>query len=130
MDFGGFSRSMPAEPRVTFDLDDLLHPAQAFDHPNDVVNDPDLTLHEKRAILSSWASDACAVESHPHLRQPPGASRVVTFDEVVDALKALDAADGSGPQPVRRQLRNQRLRRYLGGWSRSRSGSEGNPLGL
>jgi hypothetical protein len=27
-----------------FDLDELLHPAQAFDHPAEVVNDPDLTL--------------------------------------------------------------------------------------
>ena len=49
----------------TFDLNDLLHPAQAFSHPADVVNDPDLTLNEKRAILASWASDACAVESVP-----------------------------------------------------------------
>jgi hypothetical protein len=40
----------------SFDLDDLLHPAQAFSHPSDVVNDPDLTLTEKRAILASWAS--------------------------------------------------------------------------
>jgi hypothetical protein len=31
-----------------FELDSLLHPAQAFAHPNDVVNDPDLTLNEKR----------------------------------------------------------------------------------
>ena len=51
------------------DLNALLHPASAFDHPRDVVNDPDLTRHEKRAILSSWASDACAVASAPGLRQ-------------------------------------------------------------
>jgi hypothetical protein len=42
------------------DPDDLLHPAQAFEHPSHVVNDPDLTINEKRAILASWASDACA----------------------------------------------------------------------
>jgi hypothetical protein len=42
------------------DLDALLHPSQAFKHPSEVVNDPDLTLNEKRAILASWASDACA----------------------------------------------------------------------
>jgi len=46
--------------RVNFELHELLHPAQAFDHPFEVVNDPDLTLNEKRAILASWASDACA----------------------------------------------------------------------
>ena len=36
-----------------FDLNELLHPAQAFRHPSDVVSDPDLTLNEKRAILAS-----------------------------------------------------------------------------
>ena len=41
--------------RFDFDLDDLLHPAQAFEHPRSVVEDPDLTLNEKRAILASWA---------------------------------------------------------------------------
>jgi len=54
--------------RANFDFDQLLHPAQAFGHPSDVVNDPDLTLNEKRAILASWASDACAVEAAPGLR--------------------------------------------------------------
>ena len=49
------------------DLHDLLHPAQAFEHPSNVVNDPDLTLNEKRAILASWASDACALEAAPVL---------------------------------------------------------------
>ena len=48
-----------------YDLDSLLHPAQAFEHPSRVVSDPDLTLNEKRAILSSWASDACAIEAAP-----------------------------------------------------------------
>jgi hypothetical protein len=31
--------------RFDFDLDDLLHPAQAFEHPRRVVEDPDLTLN-------------------------------------------------------------------------------------
>jgi len=72
------------------DLDALLHPAQAFDHPDDVANDPDLSLNEKRAILASWASDACAVEAAPALRCAPGGKRAVTFDEVMDALRKLD----------------------------------------
>ena len=42
-------------------FDALLHPARAYAHPKDVIADDDLTLYEKRAILSSWASDACAV---------------------------------------------------------------------
>ena len=84
-------------PQVEPDFEPLLHPSWAFDHPRDVVKDPDLTTYEKRAILSSWASDACAVESAPALRQPPGAKRPVTFDEVVDALQSLD--DDPPPRP-------------------------------
>jgi hypothetical protein len=55
--------------RKDFELDHLLHPAQAFRTPMDVVADPDMTVQEKRAILASWASDACAVEAAPDLRR-------------------------------------------------------------
>ena len=71
-------------------LDKLLHPASAFAHPMDVVHDADLTLHEKRAILASWASDACAVEAAPDLRAN-ASGRVVRWDEIMDALRILDA---------------------------------------
>ena len=81
-----------------FDLDTLLHPAGAFAQPADVVGDPDLTLNEKRAILASWASDACAIEAAPPLFQPPGAARPVSFDDVMDALRLLDR-QGGGYQP-------------------------------
>jgi hypothetical protein len=72
------------------DLDALLHPAQTFEHPSDVVDDPDLSLNEKRAILASWASDACALEAAPTLRCIPGGKQPVRFDDVMDALRALD----------------------------------------
>ena len=72
------------------DLDTLLHPSQAFEHPSDVVNDPDLTVSEKRAILASWASDACAIEAVPTLRRLPEENGPSTFDEVMDALRTLD----------------------------------------
>jgi len=75
-------------PRA-LDIDELLHPARAFSHPMDVVRDTDLTLYEKRAILSSWASDACAVEDFPEFRQPSGAAPV-KFDDIMDALRGLD----------------------------------------
>jgi hypothetical protein len=64
--------------------------AANFDHPSEVVSHPVLTLNEKRAILASWASDACAIEMVPTLRRLPGGKRPVHFDEVMDALRALD----------------------------------------
>jgi hypothetical protein len=103
------------------DLNALLHPASAFDHPRDVLNDPDLTRHEKRAILSSWASDACAVASAPALRQAPGTSRAVTFDEIIDALRSLD--DPTPPRPGGKGMRLPRP-----GARRIRSGESGAPL--
>ena len=79
---------------VNFELDELLHPDQAFSHPSDVVNDPDLTINEKRAILASWASDACAIEAAPELRMGP--KNPVRFDDIMDALRTLDKqANGS-----------------------------------
>jgi len=59
---------------VDFDLDNLLHPARAFEHPRHVIDDPDLTLNEKRAILASWASDACAIEAARNCVGPPARS--------------------------------------------------------
>jgi hypothetical protein len=71
-------------------LDDLLDPAGAFDHPLDVVEDPDLTVNEKRAILAAWASDACALEAMPSVRRLPNGRRPVPIDDIFDALKKLD----------------------------------------
>jgi hypothetical protein len=91
------------------DLDALLHPAQAFEHPMSVVNDPDLTLSEKRAILASWASDICAVEAAPALRLVPGTRKAVAFDDVMEALRSLDRMGGGGRRPhYRRVLENRR----------------------
>jgi hypothetical protein len=94
------------------DLDALLHPAQAFEHPSDVVNDPDLTLNEKRAILASWASDACALEAAPTLRYVPGGKRPVRFDEVMDSLRDLDreARETDGHRPRYRRVLRRRDR--------------------
>ena len=81
-----------------FNLDSLLHPARAFAHPMDVVRDPDLTLNEKRAILASWASDACAIEAAPELRvTAPGS--LVAWDDIMDGLRALDKEDICKPLP-------------------------------
>jgi hypothetical protein len=92
------------------ELDELLHPASAFAHPKDVVADPDLTLREKRAILAAWASDACAVEAVPGLRQPPGGP-TVSFDDIMNALRTLDRSSvGRRPEPRYRRVLAQRVR--------------------
>jgi len=89
-----------------FSLDELLHPANAFDHPSEVIEDPDLTLNEKRAILASWASDACAIEAAPELRARPRGTPV-RFEEILEALRTLDKqANGD---KYRRTLRRNRI---------------------
>lgn len=90
------SKNMPSIAPEASDpsLDRLLFPARHFNHPYEVVGDRTLDIQEKRAILASWASDACAVESMPALRKPPGASSPVTFDAVMDALRCLDDSRG------------------------------------
>jgi len=91
-----------------FDLDDLLHPAQAFGHPSEVARDPDLTLNEKRAILASWASDACAVEAAPELRASP-CGTIVRFDDVMDALRELDRLAPPDGSKIQRAMRRARM---------------------
>lgn len=74
------------------ELDRLLRPGCFYERPGDVLADPALSRSEQRAILSSWLSDAYAVESSPTPRQLPLATRSVTFDEIIDALLQLDSA--------------------------------------
>jgi hypothetical protein len=90
-----------------YDLDELLHPANAFDHPSEVINDPDLTLSEKRAILASWASDACARKAAPALRRPPGKA-LVRFDDIMDALRDLDRQARENYRPHYRRVLAER----------------------
>jgi len=87
------------EKRDIFDLAALLHPANAFAHPMDVVRDEDLTLNEKRAILASWASDACAIEAAPDLRVNRSRS-VVRWDDIMDALRTLDKETENYAKPL------------------------------
>jgi hypothetical protein len=60
-----------------------------FLHPEDVVSEPSLATHEKRAILAAWASDAHAVENMPTLRRLESGA-IVKLDDIIDALKRLD----------------------------------------
>jgi hypothetical protein len=109
------SQTRPFDPGP----DDFLDPASAFDHPRDVVEDPDLTIHEKRAILAAWASDACALEAMPGLRRSPKARRPVPIDDIFDALKVLDrwAMDRRYMRLVRRR-EMERHRHRSGGSER------------
>ena len=76
-----------------FGWEALARPAEVFGHPRDVVTNPHLSRAEKRAILASWASDACAVEAAPALRMLPGGKEPVLFDDIMDALRAVDAEE-------------------------------------
>jgi hypothetical protein len=85
------------------DINVLLHPGTAFEHPRDVVSHPTLSLSEKRAILASWSSDASAIASRPSLRAPEGLKAPVTIDEILEALCALDQGPRNPPggKPMR-----------------------------
>ncbi|MBP1181187.1 hypothetical protein [Methylobacterium sp. PvR107] len=74
----------------------FVAPGDVFRHPREVLGYPGLSRAEKRAILASWASDACAVESCPSLRCLPGCrAEPVPLDTILAALQALD--DGAAP---------------------------------
>jgi hypothetical protein len=119
----GFVDDTRYEVSEGWDPNDLLHPAQAFEHPSHVVNDSDLTLNEKRAILASWASDACAPEAAPHLRCVPGGKQSVLFDDVMEALRTLDKQanekDGARYRSVLRRNRFENRSRPSSGERRS-----------
>jgi hypothetical protein len=107
-----------------------LHPANAFAHPMDVLNDHDLTLNEKRAILASWASDACAIEAAPDLR-PNGSGSFVRWDDIMDALRALDreAKAKGNTRPHYKQVLAKRSAELLASRPRAgRSGDQGQML--
>lgn len=87
-----------------YDLNAILHPGSVYDHPRDVLEDEELTLAEKRAILASWASDAAAVTSCPSLRAIPGQRQPVSIDDILEALSALNYGPRPpGGKPARRQ---------------------------
>ena len=111
-----------------FDINTLLHPANAFAHPMDVVRDPDLTLNEKRAILASWASDVCAVEAAPDLRLN-ATGRSIRWDDIMDALHELDREDVFGkPLPHYKRVLAQKRGTRFSTTSRSRNGGDHGPM--
>lgn len=115
-------KRQPTDNPIT-EFDNLLHPSQVFERPCDVVNDPDLSLNEKRSILASWASDACAVEAAPALRKAPS-GRSVQFDEIMDALRSLDRQFEA--TSIARAALSPTRRKVV--YRRGRDGGEGSPL--
>jgi len=77
-------------------LERWLRPAVGFGHPRDVLKDPLLDAAEKRAVLSSWASDASAVQDEPGLRWLLGTPEPVPFSEIREALERLDRGEARG----------------------------------
>jgi hypothetical protein len=77
--------------RSTHSLDAVFHPASCYDSPEDVLSDAELSVDEKRAILSSWASDMYVVESEPGVREVPGIPQKLRLDDIMAALKRLDS---------------------------------------
>jgi hypothetical protein len=74
----------------------MSQPISRFLHAFDVVHHPQLEPEVKRAILASWASDRVAVSEHPALRRPPDLDRPVPIDDVLAALRSLDAPPHGG----------------------------------
>lgn len=62
-----------------------------FSDPQEILAHPALEIGDKRAILASWASDACAVENLPNWRRLPETGALVALDDILDALQVLDS---------------------------------------
>jgi hypothetical protein len=85
-----FSRAVAA----TTDAMNSLDPMGKMGSPEDILAEATMSIEEKRALLASWASDAHAVPDMPMYRQLDDGS-LVTVDEILRALKALDGANAS-----------------------------------
>ena len=60
-----------------------------YDHPQEIVADPHLTLGRKRAMLAHWLSGMNAVPGIPALRRSPRGV-IAEVDDLQAALNTLD----------------------------------------
>lgn len=74
-----------------------------LDSPSNVLNQPRMSLDEKRALLASWASDAYAVENQPILRKLDN-GKIVPVNDILRCLKALDQVGPTGKDLSRRAM--------------------------
>lgn len=84
--------------RTLHNPDAPYHPVSHYDSPGALLRDHALSTAEKRAILSSWASDIYAMESAPCLRKIPGLPQPMRLADILSALRQLDKDDGP-PRP-------------------------------
>jgi hypothetical protein len=94
----------------------FLCPETAFADPSEVVDHPDLSIREKRAILARWAALVCAEEAALDLKwMPAGHGERVGFDEVMDALRALESGHVANRQREAANTRPaDRVQKYPG----------------
>jgi hypothetical protein len=80
----------------THDTKALFFIGKLYFHPNEIVEDPELSVRRKRALLSDWASDRNAIPGKPAARRHPVTGVVVSVDEIIAALKMLDPPPRGG----------------------------------
>ncbi|HUO93521.1 MAG TPA: hypothetical protein VMU22_11390 [Rhizomicrobium sp.] len=78
-----------------------------FSFPHELIDDPSLSVSQKREILAEWASDACAIESFPILRLLPGTTFPVTLSAILDALAQLDGESPAESRPKEKAERKK-----------------------
>lgn len=84
---------MSRPDRLTGGVGAQFHPVSHYSSPADVLKNQALSTPEKRVILSSWASDMYAVDSCPALREVPGFAGPMYLEEILAALRQLDAEE-------------------------------------
>ena len=85
------SHAMQMTDTLAFRPDDVSGaPAHHYQTIEAVLSDASLDVQQKRAILSSWASDLWAIESCPWLRQVPGVKSPLRVSDIFAALRSLD----------------------------------------
>lgn len=87
---GRLQRVGAAQRNIALPAADLLSKkSRVFVRPEEVMDNRALTLADKCSLLASSASDACAGEDSPSLRQL-ASTAIVRVDGILAALKSLD----------------------------------------
>jgi hypothetical protein len=97
------------------ELEGLLVPEAVFSDPFEVVSHESLSGDEKRAILARWLARVCAREAAARLKwTPTPPDPAVCFDDVMDALRALENDNGTPTRRGRARAARPKLHRPVG----------------